>query len=117
MAVVIRLRRAGSRKRPFYHMVVADSRMRRDGRFIEMIGYYNPMVRPEVIEFAEDRVIDWIKKGAKPSETVDRLIKRKQRGSVPVSQKDRKRAAGKAKAAAPAAEAAASEAAPAPAES
>lgn len=106
MAVVIRLRRAGSRKRPFYHMVVADSRMRRDGRFIETVGFYNPMSHPEVIEFAEERVLDWIQKGAKPSETVDRLIKRKKHGPVPISQKDRKRAAAKGKAAAVASEAA-----------
>lgn len=106
MAVVIRLRRAGSRKRPFYHMVVADSRMRRDGRFIETIGYYNPMSHPEVIEFAEERVLDWIQKGARPSETVDRLIKRKKRGPAPMSQKDKKRAAAKSKASPPASEAA-----------
>jgi small subunit ribosomal protein S16 len=105
MAVVIRLRRAGSRKRPFYHMVVADSRMRRDGRFIETVGYYNPMSRPEVIEVAEDRVLEWIQKGAQPSETVDRLIKRKKRGPVLESQKDRKRAA-KGRAQSPASEAA-----------
>ena len=106
MAVVIRLRRAGSRKRPFYHMVVADSRMRRDGRFIETVGFYNPMSHPEVIEFSEERVLDWIQKGAKPSETVDRLIKRKKHGPVPMSQKDRKRAAARGKAAAVASEAA-----------
>jgi small subunit ribosomal protein S16 len=93
MSVVIRLRRAGSRKRPFYHIVVADSRMRRDGRFIEMLGYYNPMLKPEAIEFSEDRVTEWIQKGAKPSETVDRLIKRKAKGEAPMSQKERKRAA------------------------
>jgi len=110
MAVVIRLRRAGSRKRPFYHMVVADSRMRRDGRFIEAIGYYNPMSRPEVIEVSEERMTHWIQQGAKPSETVDRLVKRKQKGGgAQASQKDRKRgakaAAAKAAVASPAAEA------------
>jgi len=91
MSVVIRLRRAGSRKRPFYHMVVADSRMRRDGRFIETVGFYNPMSRPEVIEFEAERIADWVKKGAQPSETVDRLMKRKVKGGTNVSQKDRKR--------------------------
>ncbi len=91
MGVVIRLRRAGSRKRPFYHMVVADSRMRRDGRFIEAVGYYNPLSRPEVIEFSEERISDWIQKGAKPSETVHQLIRRKKKGGAPMSQKDRKR--------------------------
>ena len=103
--VVIRLARGGANKRPFYHMVVADSRMRRDGRFIETVGFYNPMSHPEVIEFAEERVLDWIQKGAKPSETVDRLIKRKKSGLTPQSQKDRKRAA-KGQAAAPVSEAA-----------
>lgn len=93
MAVVIRLRRAGSRKRPFYHMVVADSRMRRDGRFIEAVGYYNPMSRPELIEFSEERIGEWIRKGAKPSETVDQLMKRKKKGGTPTSQKERKRSA------------------------
>jgi small subunit ribosomal protein S16 len=97
MSVVIRLRRAGSRKRPFYHIVVADSRMRRDGRFIEMVGYYNPMLKPEAIEFSEERVTEWIQKGAKPSETVDRLIKRKAKGESPMSQKERKRSAEAAK--------------------
>jgi small subunit ribosomal protein S16 len=91
MSVVIRLRRAGSRKRPFYHMVVADSRMRRDGRFIETVGFYNPMSRPEVIEFEAERIADWVKKGAQPSETVDRLMKRKIKGGTNISQKDRKR--------------------------
>ena len=91
MSVVIRLRRAGSRKRPFYHMVVADSRMRRDGRFIETVGYYNPMSRPEVIEFESEKIADWVKKGAQPSETVDRLMKRKIKGGTNVSQKDKKR--------------------------
>lgn len=105
MSVVIRLRRAGSKKRPFYHMVVADSRMRRDGRFIEMLGYYNPMMKPETVEFSEDRVNEWIQKGARPSETVDRLIKRKLTGGESTSQKDRKRsrAAAKKKAEEPAA--------------
>jgi small subunit ribosomal protein S16 len=103
MSVVIRLRRAGSRKRPFYHMVVADSRMRRDGRFIETVGFYNPMSRPEVIEFEAERIADWVSKGAKPSETVDRLMKRKAKGVVSqLSQKDRKRNAKAAKPAAPA---------------
>jgi small subunit ribosomal protein S16 len=91
MGVVIRLRRAGSRKRPFYHMVVADSRMRRDGRFIEAVGYYNPLTRPEVIEFSEERIAEWIGNGAKPSDTVEQLMKRKKKGGAPVSQKERKR--------------------------
>ncbi|MGD8396589.1 MAG: 30S ribosomal protein S16 [Candidatus Eiseniibacteriota bacterium] len=92
MSVVIRLRRAGSKKRPFYHMVVADSRMRRDGRFIEKVGFYNPIPRHEEIEFDAERIDAWITKGAKPTTTVDRLMRRKLRGEVGMSQKERKRA-------------------------
>ena len=54
--LAIRLRRTGSKKRPFYRVVVADSRMRRDGRFIEAVGFYNPMSRPEVIEFEAEKI-------------------------------------------------------------
>jgi small subunit ribosomal protein S16 len=67
--------------------------MRRDGRFIEALGHYNPMSRPEVVEISEERLKHWIQQGAQPSETVDRLVKRKQKGGAPASQKDRKRGA------------------------
>ncbi len=92
MAVVIRLSRAGSKKRPFYHMVVADSRMRRDGRFIERVGYYNPLPKQEEIVINEERIQAWIAQGAKPSDTVNRLISRSRR-EAPAgdSFKDRRR--------------------------
>jgi small subunit ribosomal protein S16 len=99
MAVVIRLRRAGSKKRPFYHMIVADSRMRRDGRFIEKVGHYNPIPRQEEIAFDQERIDAWVAKGAKLSTTVERLIRRHQRGTVGPSTKERKRAQAKGAAA------------------
>ncbi len=74
--VVIRLARGGSKKRPFYNIVVADSRERRDGRFIERVGFYNPLAgeRGEALRVAQDRVTHWIGVGAQPSPTVARLI-------------------------------------------
>ena len=76
MAVRIRLRRMGAKKRPFYRVVVADSRMPRDGRFIEKVGYYNPMKEPPDIKLDESKILKWIKSGAKPSHTVYCLMKR-----------------------------------------
>lgn len=75
--VVIRLARGGSKARPFYHIVVADKRCRRDGRFIERIGYYNPIARGNDVplNIAQDRLAYWLGVGAQPSETVARLIK------------------------------------------
>jgi small subunit ribosomal protein S16 len=75
--VVIRLARGGSKARPFYHIVVADKRCRRDGRFIERIGFYNPIARgnDEPLRIAQDRLSYWLGVGAKPSEAVERLIK------------------------------------------
>ena len=75
MAVKIRLTRVGSKKNPIYRVVVADSRSPRDGRFIEIVGRYNPQHNPSLIEFDEDKVKDWLSKGAQPSETVQRLLK------------------------------------------
>lgn len=74
--VVIRLSRGGSKKRPFYNLVVADSRERRDGRFIERVGFYNPMAKEgeEGLRVAMDRVTHWVGVGAQPSPTVQRLI-------------------------------------------
>ncbi|MCA6217871.1 30S ribosomal protein S16 [Ideonella sp. B7] len=74
--VVIRLSRGGSKKRPFYNIVVADSRVRRDGRFIERIGFYNPMAKEgeEALRVAQDRVTYWQGVGAQASETVTRLF-------------------------------------------
>ena len=75
MAVKIRLRRIGAKKNPFYRIVVADSRNSRDGRFIEEIGYYNPLTEPKVIKVDNEKAIKWMSNGAKPTDTVDRLFK------------------------------------------
>lgn len=75
MAVKIRLRRMGAKKSPFYRIVVADSRNSRDGRFIEEIGYYNPLTEPKTVKIDNEKAINWIKNGAKPTDTVDRLFK------------------------------------------
>ena len=75
--VVIRLSRGGAKARPFYNIVVADKRCRRDGRFIERIGFYNPLAKggEEPLRVAQDRLTYWLGVGATPSETVERLIK------------------------------------------
>ncbi|HOO11648.1 MAG TPA: 30S ribosomal protein S16 [Bacillota bacterium] len=75
MAVKIRLRRMGAKKRPFYRIVVADSRAPRDGRFIEEIGYYNPISQPREIKIDHEKAAQWLKRGAKPSDTVKALLK------------------------------------------
>ena len=75
MAVKIRLRRMGAKKAPFYRIVVADSRYPRDGRFIEEIGYYNPMTDPAEVNIDVEQAKEWIAKGAQPSETVKKLLK------------------------------------------
>ena len=76
--VVIRLARGGAKKRPFYNIVVADSRNRRDGRFIERVGFYNPIANAneEALRIAHDRVAYWSQRGAKLSDTVAMLVKR-----------------------------------------
>ncbi len=74
MAVSIRLRRAGSSRRPTYRVVVTDSRSPRDGRFIEIIGHYNPLTEPPTVKIDRARAANWIAKGAQPSNTVKRLI-------------------------------------------
>ncbi len=74
--VKIRLRRDGAKKSPYYTMVVADSRYPADGRFIEKVGVYNPMVEPVLLEVDKDKVLDWMKKGAKPTDTALALIKK-----------------------------------------
>ncbi len=76
MAVRIRLKRMGAKKRPFYRIVVADSRFPRDGRFIEEIGIYNPTTDPSTLEVNQEKAAGWLQKGAKPSETVKSLFKR-----------------------------------------
>ena len=80
MAVRMRLTRVGSKKNPIYRVVVADSRSPRDGRFIEIVGRYNPQTEPSTIDFDEERVKDWLSKGAQPSNTVARLLKIKNLG-------------------------------------
>ena len=75
MAVKIRLTRVGSKKNPIYRVVVADSRSPRDGRFIEIVGRYNPQAQPSTIEIDEAKVKDWISKGAQPTDSVKRLMK------------------------------------------
>ncbi len=74
MAVKIRLRRMGAKKAPFYRIVVADSRYPRDGRFIEEIGYYDPMTNPATIKLDNEKVDKWLKNGAQPTETVRSII-------------------------------------------
>ncbi len=75
MAVKIRLTRVGSKKNPVYRVVVADARSPRDGRFIEIVGRYNPRTEPSTIELDEAKVKDWLAKGAQPTEPVSRLIR------------------------------------------
>ena len=76
MAVKIRLRRMGAKKKPFYRIVVADSRSPRDGRFIEEIGSYDPLKDPSEIKIDGDKAMQWIAKGAQPTETVKTLLKK-----------------------------------------
>ena len=76
MSVKIRLKRIGAKKAPFYRVVVADSRYPRDGRFIEEIGYYNPLTNPVEIKIDSEKAQAWIKNGAQPTETVKSLLKK-----------------------------------------
>ena len=76
MAVKIRLRRMGAKKAPFYRVVVADSRYPRDGRFIEEIGYYNPMREPAEIKIDAEKAKKWLGNGAQPTDTVKVLLKK-----------------------------------------
>jgi small subunit ribosomal protein S16 len=75
MAAKIRLARVGSKKNPIYRVVVADSRSPRDGKFIEIVGRYNPQTQPSTIEIDEAKVKEWISKGAQPTDSVKRLMK------------------------------------------
>jgi small subunit ribosomal protein S16 len=72
----IRLTRMGAHKRPFYRIVVADARSPRDGRHVDIIGYYNPLTDPATVSVKTDRALDWLNKGAQPSEAVARLLKK-----------------------------------------
>ena len=74
MAVKIRLKRMGTHKKPYYRLVVADSRSPRDGRFIEMVGIYDPLKKPAEIKVDQAKALDWLKKGAVPSDTARTLL-------------------------------------------
>lgn len=76
MSVKIRLKRLGAKKAPFYRVVVADSRYPRDGRFIEELGYYNPLTNPVEIKIDSEKAKKWIANGAQPTETVKSLLKK-----------------------------------------
>ena len=76
MSVVIRMMRAGAKKRPFYRVVVADSRRQRDGRFVEILGYYDPMANPHAFKIDEDKVKGWIALGAQPSTQAASLLRK-----------------------------------------
>jgi len=76
MAVKIRLNRMGAKKNPFYRIVVADSRAPRDGRFIEILGNYDPSKQPAVVNVDEAKVMDWMSKGAQPTDTVKALLRK-----------------------------------------
>jgi small subunit ribosomal protein S16 len=74
MSVRIRLKRMGTHKKPYYRLVVADSRCARDGRFIEMVGTYDPLKKPAEIKVNQEKTLDWLKKGAIPSDTARTLL-------------------------------------------
>ena len=92
MSVRIRLKRMGAKKRPFYRIIVADSRAPRDGRFIETLGTYNPLPEPCEVKLKEDRVRLWLTRGAQPSDPVRDILKREgllgSEGAVAVSEKE-----------------------------
>ena len=75
MSVVIRMMRAGAKKRPSYRMVAADSRRQRDGRFLEILGHYNPLPQPYELVVHKDKVVKWLERGAQPSEQVASLLR------------------------------------------
>ena len=74
MSVKIRLKRMGAKKRPFYRIVIADSRSPRDGRFIENVGTYNPIVEPAEIKLEDEKIIEWLQKGAQPTDSVRAML-------------------------------------------
>jgi small subunit ribosomal protein S16 len=85
MAVVLRLARAGAKKKPYYHVVAADSRSPRDGKFIDPVGSYDPNFDPPKVSFDDAKLEQWLKNGAQPSETVGELIKRYKRAAKPTA--------------------------------
>jgi len=74
LAITIRLRRMGAKKRPMYRFVAIDSRRAREGRFVDMLGHYNPIVKPATVSIDEEKVFHWLKEGATPSDTVHTLF-------------------------------------------
>lgn len=76
MAVRIRLKRMGAKKRPFYRLIVADSRAARDGRFIDQLGHYDPIAEPIELRVDEEKALDWLRKGAQPSDTARDLLRK-----------------------------------------
>ena len=74
--LVIRLRRAGSKKRPFFRVVVTDSRAARDSSFVEVLGHYNPRTKPETLNLDRERLAHWLKQGAQPSDTIRTVLQR-----------------------------------------
>ncbi len=83
MSVKIRLARGGAKKKPFYRIVAADSEFPRDGRFLEMLGTYDPMLEPAAVTLKEDRIKYWMGEGAQPTTTVKSLLKKEGFGSNP----------------------------------
>ncbi len=76
MAIKMRLARAGAKKKPFYQIVIADVRSRRDGRFIENVGTYDPNQNPAAVKFEENKALEWLGKGALPTDTVKQMLKK-----------------------------------------
>ncbi|NNM96757.1 MAG: 30S ribosomal protein S16 [Candidatus Dormibacteraeota bacterium] len=111
MAVKIRLKRMGAKKRPFYRVVVADARSPRDGRFIESVGYYDPLHDPAVVKLDDQRIRHWMGTGAKPSDVVRELMERQ--GLLPASARPARAKAAQPEVAAAPGESAASPASPA----
>ena len=74
--LVIRMRRAGAKNRPYFRVVVTESAEKRDGRFVEVLGHYNPRTKPETVDLDRERLDHWLKAGARPSDTVRTLVKR-----------------------------------------
>jgi small subunit ribosomal protein S16 len=75
MAVKMRLKRVGAKKKPYYRIVIADERSPRDGKFIEQVGTYNPLANPSEIKFDDEKAREWLKKGVQPTDTVKKLLK------------------------------------------
>lgn len=88
MSVKIRLRRMGAKHQPSYRIVVADSRSPRDGRYIDQVGFYNPLTNPAVIDVNREKAIDWLRRGAQPTDTVAKLLSKFEIDPVAVRKPD-----------------------------